>query len=90
MKWAGAEAVAYEAMEAQADPLDPTTKYFLNRFIHDFYSRRRGHGPGELVPLSALPEYGTRQRLVPVREPEYRPSCGGARPGRSFRWTALF
>ena len=36
-----AEAIAYEAMEAQADPLDPTTKYFLNRFIHDFYSRRR-------------------------------------------------
>ena len=28
-------------MTAQADPLDPTTKYFLNRFIHDFYSRRR-------------------------------------------------
>ena len=36
-----AEAVAYEAMEAQADPLDPTTKYFLNRFIDDYYSRRR-------------------------------------------------
>ena len=36
-----AEAVAYELMEAQADPLDPTTKYFLNRFIYDFYSRRR-------------------------------------------------
>ena len=36
-----AEALAYEAVEAQADPLDPTTKYFLNRFIHDFYSRRR-------------------------------------------------
>ena len=36
-----AEAVSYEAMEAQADPLDPTTKYFLNRFIYDFYSRRR-------------------------------------------------
>ena len=36
-----AEAVAYELMEAQADPLDPTTKYFLNRFINDFYSRRR-------------------------------------------------
>ena len=34
-----AEAVAYEAMQAQADPLDPTTKYFLNRFVHDFYSR---------------------------------------------------
>ena len=36
-----AEAVTYEAMAARADPLDPTTKYFLNRFIHDFYSRRR-------------------------------------------------
>ena len=36
-----AEAVAYDVMEAQADPLDPTTKYFLNRFVHDFYSRRR-------------------------------------------------
>ena len=36
-----AEAVAYELMEAQADPLDPTTKYFLNRFVYDFYSRRR-------------------------------------------------
>ena len=36
-----AEAVSYETMEAQADPLDPTTKYFLNRFIYDFYSRRR-------------------------------------------------
>ena len=32
-----AEAVAYEAMEAQADPLDPTT-----RFVVDHYSRRRG------------------------------------------------
>ena len=36
-----AEAVAYKVMEAKADPLDPTTKYFLNRFIYDFYSRRR-------------------------------------------------
>ena len=36
-----AEAVSYNAIEAQADPLDPTTKYFLNRFIYDFYSRRR-------------------------------------------------
>ena len=36
-----AEALAYEAATAQADPLDPTTKYFLNRFVADFYSRRR-------------------------------------------------
>ena len=35
-----AEALDYEASTARADPLDPTTKYFLNRFIHDFYSRR--------------------------------------------------
>ena len=32
-----AEAVAYEAMEAQADPLNPTTG-----FVVDHYSRRRG------------------------------------------------
>ena len=36
-----AEAVAYEAATAQADPLDPTTKYFLTRFVADFHSRRR-------------------------------------------------
>ncbi len=36
-----AEALAYEAATAQADPLDPTTKYFLNRFVDDFHSRRR-------------------------------------------------
>ena len=36
-----AEALAYEAATAQADPLDPTTKYFLNRFVYDFHSRRR-------------------------------------------------
>ncbi len=35
-----AEALNYKAVEAKADPLDPTTKYFLNRFIHDHYSRR--------------------------------------------------
>ncbi len=36
-----AEAVRYEAATAQADPLDPTTKFFLHRFVDDFYSRRR-------------------------------------------------
>ena len=35
-----AEAVAYEAMEVQADPRDPTTGYFLHRFVVDHYSRR--------------------------------------------------
>ena len=35
-----AEALAYEAVEANADPLDPTTKYFLHQFLTDFYSRR--------------------------------------------------
>ena len=36
-----AEPLAYEAATAQADPLDPTTKYFLHRFVGDFHSRRR-------------------------------------------------
>ena len=36
-----AEAVAYEAMEVQADPLDPTTGYFLHEFVIRHYSRRR-------------------------------------------------
>ena len=35
-----AEALAYDALEARADPLDPTTKYFLAAFINDHYSRR--------------------------------------------------
>ena len=35
-----AEAIAYDVAQAQADPLDPTTKYFLNRFLHDFYTRQ--------------------------------------------------
>ena len=37
-----AEAVAYEAMEASTDPLDPTTGYFLHRFVVDHYGRRQG------------------------------------------------
>ena len=37
-----AEAIAYAAMEVQADPRDPTTGYFLHRFIVDHYGRRRG------------------------------------------------
>ena len=35
-----AEALAYEAVEAIADPMDPTTKYFLNQFLRDHYGRR--------------------------------------------------
>lgn len=34
-----AEALAYEAVEAAADPTDPTTKYFLNQFLTDYYGR---------------------------------------------------
>lgn len=36
-----AEALAYEAVEVAADPSDPTTKYFLNQFLADYYGRRR-------------------------------------------------
>ena len=40
------EAVAYEAMEARVDPLDPTTGFFLHRLVVDHYSRRRGTARG--------------------------------------------
>ena len=76
-----AEAVAYEAMEAQADPLDPTTKYFLNRFILRLLLAAAGHGCTELVPQLALPQHATRQRLVSRREPKCRPSRGGRGAG---------
>lgn len=36
-----AEALAYAAVEATADPQDPTTKYFLNQFLSDYYGRSR-------------------------------------------------
>ena len=75
-----AEAVAYDVMEAQADPLDPTTKYFLNRFVHDFYSRATGDGRGKLVPQSAVSHDRSSQRILPGREPEYRPPGGGRGP----------
>ena len=35
-----AEALAYEALEATPSPADPTTKFFLNQFVNDYYSRR--------------------------------------------------
>ena len=35
-----AEALDYEAMTWQGDPLDPATKYFLRQFVTDHYSRR--------------------------------------------------
>ena len=67
-----AEAISYEAMEAQADPLDPTTKYFLNRFIYDFYSRRRATlrrtGPaacGSSAPSLPMPRFAPRVKMSP-------------------------
>ena len=76
-----AEAIAYEAMEAQADPLDPTTKYFLNRFIHDFYSRRRATVGRTLVPQFTVSEHRSCQREFQGRESEHRPSRGGSGQG---------
>ena len=34
-----AEALAYEAVEAAPTPTDPSTKYFLNQFLSDYYGR---------------------------------------------------
>ena len=76
-----AEAVAYELMEAQADPLDPTTKYFPQSLHLRLLLAAAGYGSRELVPLSALPVDGACQRLVSRRESEHRSTCGGRGQG---------
>ena len=76
-----AEAVAYEAMEAQADPLDPTTKYFLNRFIHDFYSRRRATVQQNWSRSLEVSHHRPGQHLLSSRESE-RGAPGGGRGTR--------
>ena len=77
-----AEAVAYDVMEAQADPLDPTTKYFLNRFVYDFYSRRRATVEENWSRSLRFLTTRSSQRILPGRESEYRPPCGGRGPRR--------
>ena len=37
-----AEAVNYEALEFDKNPVSPVTKFFLARFVRDHYERRRG------------------------------------------------
>ena len=76
-----AEAIAYEAMEAQADPLDPTTKYFLNRFIYDFYSRRRATVETNWSRSLRFLTHRACQRVLPDTEPERRLACGGRGDG---------
>ena len=39
-RWVGPKPYNTRPSKPKSDPLDPTTKYFLNRFIHDHYSRR--------------------------------------------------
>ena len=84
-----AEAVAYEAATAQADPLDPTTKYFLNRFIADFYSQATGDGRGALDPEPPLPLDRAGERCVHARRRRGRRHGGRHRrhraPGRAGR-----
>lgn len=46
-----AEAVDYEALAWQDDPLHPSTKYFLRQFVSDHYARRRAT-VAERWPLS--------------------------------------
>ncbi len=84
-----AEAVAYEAATAQADPLDPTTKYFLNRFISDFYSQAPGDGRGALDPEPPVPLDRAGERRVHARRRRGRRHGGRHRrhraPGRAGR-----
>ena len=56
-----AEALAYDAVEAQADPLDPTTKYFLNRWIDDYYSRRGATVENRVAARAPLSDDHARQ-----------------------------
>ncbi len=80
-----AEAVTYEAMEAQADPLDPTTKYFLNRFIYDFYSRRRATVAENWSRSLRFLSTAACQCLVSRRESKCRPSRGGRERGMNCK-----
>ena len=84
-----AEAVAYEAATAQADPLDPTTKYFLNRFIADFYSRRRATVEEHWTRSLRLPIDRAGERCVHARRRRGRRHGGRHRrhraPGRAGR-----
>ena len=69
-----AEAVAYKVMEAKADPLDPTTKYFLNR--------HRGGGPrshrtgpavyASSAPHSPMPRFAARAKMSPFSRRAWR------------------
>ena len=76
-----AEAISYEAMEAQADPLDPTTKYFLNRFIYDFYSRRRATVAENWSRSLRFLSTELANASFRSRESKCRPSRGGRSAG---------
>ena len=53
-----AEAVAYEAMEAQADPLDPTTGFVVDHYL----LAAAGHGPRVLGAVSLASDAGGGER----------------------------
>ena len=76
-----AEAISYEAMEAQADPLDPTTKYFLNRFIYDFYSRRRATVAENWSRSLRFLSTELANASFRTESQKYRPSRGGRSAG---------
>ena len=48
-----AEAIDYDALAWQGDPLDPVTKYFLRQFVVDHFSRHRAT-VAERWPLTLL------------------------------------
>ena len=65
-------------MEAQADPRDPTTGYFLHRFIVDHYGRRGGECRGVLDPFTAVSD---ARRLRMKRSGRSRTRLRSWRPG---------
>ena len=56
-----AEALAYEMVEAQADPLDPTTKYFPKPVSDRLLLSQDGDGADRVGSRPALPDRGSRQ-----------------------------
>ena len=72
-----AEALAYDAVEAQADPLDSTTKYFLNRWIDQSRRLERARGDGQGPDKTARVTDAESERSVLARELPWDAANGG-------------
>ena len=72
-----AEALAYDAVEAQADPLDSMTKYFLNRWIDQSRRLERARGDGQGPDKTTRVTDAESERSVLARELPWDAANGG-------------